>query len=199
MFNEYMTAMQNLNGYVSNFTLAALESSGWYSSVDYSWSEPSTYGRGKGCEFMRIDNCDFEEYCQDANSYGCVWAGTGEGQCLLDDFTDNCQIYVYFTNTVCISENFLSTNLNINANALEVGGYNSRCFLSDFHVPDITPTNLKSRCYVTRCALNSKYIYIVLTKKTVLVCTQPGMVINAPKSLGLTGQLTCPTNFSNYC
>jgi len=52
---EFMIADSYGENYVSNFTLALFEDSGWY-KVDYSKSERLPWGRKKGCSFLN-DNC----------------------------------------------------------------------------------------------------------------------------------------------
>lgn len=46
------------------------------------------------------------------------------------------------------------------------------------------------------CSATGKFLYI-LVGSFVLVCRNEGQVITAP--IGLTGTLTCPKNFGNYC
>lgn len=52
-----MIASLKKGAYVSRFTLALLDSSGWYESVNYNYSESSVWGKGKGCDFLNIDYC----------------------------------------------------------------------------------------------------------------------------------------------
>lgn len=52
-----MIATGKLGAYFSNFSLALLGSTGWYTFVNFSYSEPSTWGHGKGCDFLNIDSC----------------------------------------------------------------------------------------------------------------------------------------------
>ena len=56
--NEFMIASNKKGSFVSRFTLALLQSSGWYTSVDYTYAEPSLWGKGQGCGFFNIDDCD---------------------------------------------------------------------------------------------------------------------------------------------
>jgi hypothetical protein len=48
---EFMIADSYGENYISNFTLALLEDSGWY-KVDYSKSESVLWGKNRGCEFL---------------------------------------------------------------------------------------------------------------------------------------------------
>ena len=47
----------NKNALISRFTLALLHSTGWYTSVDYSYSERSQWGKNAGCHFLNVNNC----------------------------------------------------------------------------------------------------------------------------------------------
>jgi hypothetical protein len=49
---EYMIADSYGENFISNFTLALLEDSGWY-KVDFSKSETLPWGRKRGCEFLQ--------------------------------------------------------------------------------------------------------------------------------------------------
>ncbi len=53
-----MIASGKKGAYVSRFTLALLDSSGWYESINYTYSESTVWGKNKGCSFLSIDNCD---------------------------------------------------------------------------------------------------------------------------------------------
>lgn len=86
---------------MSRFTLALLDSTGFYTSVNYATAEPSVWGKGKGCGFLNIDNCGFEEFCTD-NAFACDSDGTGIGKCGVDPFTGSCMVVKYFTNTICV-------------------------------------------------------------------------------------------------
>ena len=55
-----MIASNRKSAFTSRFTLALLESSGWYTSVDYEFSEPTNWGKNQGCNFLNIDNCEGE-------------------------------------------------------------------------------------------------------------------------------------------
>jgi recombinational DNA repair protein (RecF pathway) len=52
-----MIASGKKGAYLSRFTLALLDSSGWYPNVNYTYAEPTTWGKGKGCKFLNIDDC----------------------------------------------------------------------------------------------------------------------------------------------
>ena len=58
-----MIATGKKHSFVSRMSLAVLESTGWYSDVNYSMAEPSTWGMNKGCGIFDIDNCNNAEFC----------------------------------------------------------------------------------------------------------------------------------------
>lgn len=100
-----MIASNRKSSFVSRFTLALLDSSSFYTAVNYSFAEPSTWGKSKGCSFLNIDNCEGQEFCTDNNFY-CDTDGTAIGRCGVDSYTGACKISKYFTNTICVDENY---------------------------------------------------------------------------------------------
>lgn len=65
--DEIMTA-SNVIGQAaySIFTLAILDDSNWYSSVDYSYANYIGWGKGKGCDFVTkgcTSTTKFSEFC----------------------------------------------------------------------------------------------------------------------------------------
>ena len=103
----------------------------------------------------------------------------------------------YYTQTICIDEDFELKNLNAPLNAMERGGSNSKCFISNFKsTGNIKSTVLNNRCYISVCSATGKYIFILIGQ-SILTCRIPGQKISAP--IGLQGTLTCPKNFDNYC
>ncbi len=55
-----MIATNAKGSFVSAITLALLKTTGWYPFVDDSYAEPNVWGKGKGCGFLNIDDCDFD-------------------------------------------------------------------------------------------------------------------------------------------
>jgi hypothetical protein len=49
-----MIATNKKNSFISRFTLALLNSTGWYFSVNNTLSEPMVWGKNKGCGFLDI-------------------------------------------------------------------------------------------------------------------------------------------------
>jgi hypothetical protein len=96
-----MGATVRKNSFISNFTLALLDSTGWYTAVNYLGSEPMTWGKNKGCDFLNINNCNFDEFCN-SEGFGCDHDATGIGLCTQDLFLGSCKAYKYYLNTNCI-------------------------------------------------------------------------------------------------
>ena len=57
--NEFMIAINKKQAFVSRFTLALLDSTGWY-DVNYTFAEPTGWGKNKGCKFLNLDICSSE-------------------------------------------------------------------------------------------------------------------------------------------
>ena len=58
--NELMVATNTKNTYISRFSLALLDSTGWYQEINYDLAEPMEWGKGKGCKFLDSAECDFD-------------------------------------------------------------------------------------------------------------------------------------------
>ena len=106
-----MIASNRKSAFTSIYTLALLEATGWYTHVDFTFVEPTSWGKDGGCDFLNIDDCSGREFCTDS-SFGCDTDGTAIGRCSNDLFAGNCRTIKYFTNTVCIDENYEIKNLN---------------------------------------------------------------------------------------
>jgi len=88
---EAMTSGLILQMQFSQFTLALLESSGWY-VVDYSYADEFHFGEGEGCNFL-LGTCsatEYPEWCS-SSARGCTNVGRGGGTCESDVRSDNCK------------------------------------------------------------------------------------------------------------
>ena len=112
-----MIASNKKGSFMSSITCALLDSTGWYPDVNCSYVEPTVWGKNRGCDIFDIDNCDSPEFCSGRN-FACDWDGTAIGRCGNSAFTGTCQVIKYFTNTICIDENYELKNLNSKLNAL---------------------------------------------------------------------------------
>lgn len=89
---EAMTSGLIVQMQYSQFTLAMLESSGWY-VADYSYADPFFFGQGQGCNFL-TGSCSPsafpEEFCS-GSGRSCDNVGRGGGVCSTDSKSDNCK------------------------------------------------------------------------------------------------------------
>jgi hypothetical protein len=107
-----MTASNSKNSVFSRFTLALLDSTGWYPTVDYKYAEPMTWGKGKGCRMLDSSDCSARsEFCP-SSGFSCDYDGTGIGACRTDTFSNNCSYIKHYTNTMCIDPSYNAKNLN---------------------------------------------------------------------------------------
>ncbi len=125
-----MTASAIKDQRYTQFSLALLEGSGWY-LPDYSYAEPMTWGKNKGCNFFdttcissTTQAANFEEFCSPLTSTGISWTKRGYGPCVstsiytassvpsyfnywgnntvvLDTFADNCPYISPYSNMDC--------------------------------------------------------------------------------------------------
>lgn len=144
-------------------------------------AEPTTWGKNKGCSMFNIDDCNSAEFCQ-GSGFSCEWDMTSIGKCQPDAFTGSCLTVKYYTNTICIDENYELRNLNAALNAMERGGDSARCFSSNFRAIGKPANTLNNRCYVSVCSTNGRYAFILIGS-TILVCRVPGQTLTAPAGL----------------
>lgn len=88
---EAMTSGLILQMQFSQFTLALLESSGWY-VADYSYADEFHYGQGQGCSFLTgtCSSSKFSEFCS-SSARACTNVGRGGGSCSSDTRSDGCK------------------------------------------------------------------------------------------------------------
>lgn len=124
-----MTAQEEEDQRVTQFTLALLEGTGWY-TPNYSMADPMFWGQGKGCGFhdttCMIDATTprFDEYCGNLDADGCSWNGKSRGYCgtvvndtntsipasfnyfgnweiVEDSYSDNCPYFMAYSSASC--------------------------------------------------------------------------------------------------
>lgn len=95
-----MIAVGRKGTYFSRVTAALLESTGWY-NVSYNLTEPSVWGKNKGCGFLNPDDCGYDEFCSGSN-FSCDAESTAIGRCQIQSLSGSCKVINYFTNTICI-------------------------------------------------------------------------------------------------
>jgi len=76
----------------SEFTLAILESTGWYVPDYAAYAEPFAWGQGQGCGFLTgsCSSNSYSEFCS-GSARSCVMTGRGGGSCTTDTRSDNCK------------------------------------------------------------------------------------------------------------
>jgi hypothetical protein len=218
--NEYMTASEINDARITQFTLALLESSGWY-QVNYNMAEPFFWGKGKGCAFLdgtcvssTTKKANFNEFCTTIGSYGCSFHGRAGGFCgntglfsnaaldkdfnywgdnrvVNDNFADNCPYINAYSNVDC-------EDTNSAARAVIKGesyGIGSKCFMGTLY-----PTGGLSRqyqyCLKYNCEkqTSGKYYLRMYFGTNSAVCTAAGNL----KVAGYSGTITCPDP-QEYC
>jgi len=88
---EAMTSGLIVQMQFSEFTLALLESTGWY-VPDYSYADPFHWGKGQGCSFLTgsCSSSSYSEFCS-GSARSCTLTGRGGGSCATDSRSDNCK------------------------------------------------------------------------------------------------------------
>jgi leishmanolysin len=219
LFNELMTASDIPDARITEFTLALLEGSGWY-TPDYTMAEPMTWGKGLGCSFINspcIDSTSklpaFKEFCGPAVKEGCFYGNRYRGYCGFgtgtpdeynywgnstiskDMFSNGCPYFLPYSNGDC--ENATGIGSTILSEAFGTG---SKCFqvtLAKQTVANNAFPNIQSSCYKSQCNLvsaNTYELHITVGNQTV-VCTDSA----GDKSVsGYFGVLKCPIA-SDFC
>jgi len=77
---------------MSEFTLALLESTGWYVPDYNGYADPFVWGKGQGCSFLTgsCSSSSYDEFCS-GSARKCVLTGRGGGSCGTDSRSDNCK------------------------------------------------------------------------------------------------------------
>ncbi|EGR29674.1 leishmanolysin family protein, putative [Ichthyophthirius multifiliis] len=89
--DEYMNASSSLTqAYFSGFTTNLLRDTGFYAEVNASMEEKTTYGQGKGCQFI-TGKCDqsIREFCRPVKDEGlCDYYHHGSSSCDIGTYND---------------------------------------------------------------------------------------------------------------
>jgi len=171
-----MTANAILDSRISEFTLALLESSGWY-QVNYNMAEPFEWGRNQGCGFLdqpcmnsETFQPNFDEFCTPLAAEGCTFTSRAVALCgsseqifvdptlppfenywgnntvVIDEFSDNCPYYLGIPNADC--EN--PANKIVAYLSEEYYGFGSRCISGTLSPPGFAQPNLVAFCFPVR-------------------------------------------------
>jgi len=179
---------------VSEFTLAALEGSGWY-VADYSFAEPFFFGEGQGCDFYNGPkiNADTEEYCAEERSMGCAPTGRGGGKCRKDFKSDG---YKYYVPTLAHDCENAEAEDNASLQGFESFGKNagSKCFTGTLGF-EKSQQKTNSFCFKFQCqgeGLDTVLEVSIGNKKAICQAAGP-MTVD-----GFSGELNCPDPLA-YC
>ncbi|EGR34159.1 leishmanolysin family protein, putative, partial [Ichthyophthirius multifiliis] len=198
--DEYMNASSSLTqAYFSGFTTNLLRDTGFYAEVNASMEEKTTYGQGKGCQFI-TGKCDqsIREFCRPVKDEGlCDYYHHGSSNCNIGAYNDpDCNTSNVFSNSICWDTN---SDFNTKQNQLVYGvkfGINSKCFngtlLNTNYQPD---DKLQGNCYQYQCN-NSLQQLIIEVGKNKVVCTQN---LAQMKVSGFNGYIQCPENINEFC
>jgi len=218
--NEYMTASAINDARITEFTLAFLEGTGWY-TVNYSMAEPFFWGKNKGCAFVNglcVDKttfkANFDEFCSPLASKACTFHGRAGGYCgttsptvsstlepdmnywnnntaMPDTFADNCPYIRPYSNIDC-EDPADSKRAVLSA---EVYGTGSKCFMGTLY-PTGTLTSKTAFCLKYNCVKQStgNYYLNVIFGSVTAVCKAKGSISVS----GYYGKLDCPDP-QEYC
>ncbi len=110
---EVMTSGLIYQQSYSEFTLAMLESTGWY-VPDYSFADPYWFGQGEGCNFLTqsctASSFKFDDFCK-GSSRGCTVQGRGGGNCGSDTRADGCRFIRPNVNLDCDNPSYKAPRL----------------------------------------------------------------------------------------
>jgi len=188
--NEIMVSSSNYGRRVSEFSLAVLEGTGWY-TADYSYAEPFYFGQGQGCDFMS-STCSssgtpkFDEYCT-GSSRGCTHQGRGGGTCIGTDLLENCKSVRTIDDYDCDNED-AADYARLPDLQVFGRGAGSKCFTGTLNTRQ-SSNGATSFCFKYTCSGSgsSTQLEVQVGKKT-LICTQEG-----PKTIdGYYGSIACP-------
>lgn len=191
--SEILTAVNSPNRVYSNFTLALLESTGWY-LPNYEYAQEIYWGKGKGCTFVE-KTCEgdlFTEFCYTSDKSGCTFDNIGKSRCERNvEFFDTC-----FTNEG-IDDGDCRYAQNISDKA-EVFGEGSRCIVSSISA-EPQKQNEAGKCYKHRCISknNKMTVEFELKDGQRMLCDEPNKKIKAPSPW--MGSLVCPSDINAFC
>jgi len=215
-----MTASAVNDARLTEFTLALLEGSGWY-SVNYAMAEPIYWGKGQGCAFLNskcvnptTKTASFEEFCTPLTSSGCSYHGRSGGYCGAVSSVSNAKLvdpFNYFGNNTVVTDVYADNcpyvrpylnedcqNPSYQTNALlstEVYGSGSMCFTGTLY-PTGTLKSKTSYCLQYNCEKQTDGTFnlrVLFGTKSAL-CTAKGNIAVS----GYYGKFDCPDP-DDYC
>lgn len=195
LFNEMMTASSIEDASYSEFTLAFLQDTGFYHSVDRKLAEPFYFLKGSGCALAR-EACQSgvqnDWFCPvQGEKKKCTREGWAKGYCDNQGFSDQCNFIMGFSNGDCRN----SKNSSPNDEAFgETYSSQSKCAVSSIMQKGYVPIGAGSHCYKFRCNGSSELIFSIGKGATAfdLVCRRSGEIVKPPAKADFQGELTCP-------
>jgi hypothetical protein len=200
--NDIMTSGLIYEMAMSEFTLALLDSTGWY-VANYTYGEVLTFGQGQGCNFL-TDDCSaakYSEWCE-GTVRGCTTAGLSGGACAADYRSDDCRFQHPRASYHCENPAAVS---NARFKDLEVfgRGSGSKCFEGTLSPSTATTATATSFCLKFTCSsagtssmmgAPTGYKLTLSLGTTSIACTMAGPV-SVP---GYKGTMNCPDPLE-YC
>jgi len=210
-----MTASAITDARMTEFTLALLEGTGWY-TVNYAMAEPIFWGKGKGCSFLNSPCINSQtlvasstEFCNPLGKSGCSFHGRSGGYCgtvsstvnsnldtdmnywgnstvVSDSYADNCPYIRPYSNEDCQDPSYQSSALLSN----EIYGQGSQCFMGTLY-PTGTLKSKTSYCLQYNCekqTSGSYYLRIKFGSTVSALCQAEGSISVA----GYYGKVDCP-------
>jgi len=188
---ETMTSGLIYDQPVSQFTLALLESSGWY-VADYSMADNYDYGKGQGCNFL-TKSCSSSTFNFDggickSSARACTTTHNGGGSCSSDGRSDNCKFVHANVNYMCDNSNAASS---ARLPSLQAFGRSARskCFTGTLS----TSSGASQTTYCFKYTCSGSSLTLNLGSKNV-ACTREGPVSVS----GYKGTINCP-NPAEFC
>jgi len=214
--NEFMTASDIIDCRVSEFYLALLEGTGWY-TPDYTMAEPMFWGKGKGCDFIDKKCVDTttklatftDSFCNDLAKDGCTFGAQGYGVCgtknIAEKDTSMNNAFNYWGDFRVMRDSFAdncpyysfyskgecrdNTNTAINFPGGEYFGEESRCFTGTLGVQKALTQNspMCLKKYCTKVSTNQYNVLLEIGGKNI-TCTQKASI----SVQGYFGTVDCP-------
>jgi len=171
----------------SQFTLALLEGSGWY-TANYSMADPYWFGQGEGCSFLTgtCSASSYDEWCT-GSSRGCTVTGRGGGSCSADIRSDSCRYQYPNVNYDC--ENPNAEKYARYPSVQSFGRYeNSKCFTGTLSETSSSDSST-SFCFRYKCVGEGLSTTLrVYIGNLYYVCKYKGTLSPA----GYKGHIDCP-------
>jgi len=190
---EGMTSGLIVQMQFSEFTLALLESTGWYVPDYAGYADPFYWGKGQGCGFLTgsCSSNSYSEFCS-GSARGCAVTGRGGGSCSTDSRSDNCKWVHPNNNYDCDNDNADSYARLPNIQSFGRNAQ-SKCFTGTLSTS--SGASQTSYCFKYSCSGSgsSTKLTLNLGSKTV-ACAKKGAVSVS----GYKGSINCPDPVE-YC